>query len=205
MIQGAAFLFVLAYYNSEAVRQAVAFIKDLQTAGGVWFAAISSCISGAIIPELIKLKYRASDETAIKPADLIFRAVLMAMVGVLVYGFYLLQDALFGSELRITILLIKVLCDQLIFTPLLSLPLIVICFIAYENGFQPGAIFKAFNLATYRQRVLPLWATVLSYWPVMLLLIYAMPVEMQFILFLFANTAWCLLMIYIIDQKAVAA
>ncbi|MGB0371318.1 MAG: hypothetical protein ACPGN3_08195 [Opitutales bacterium] len=196
-IQVVAAVFVIAYYQFSSVRSAVGWLRELQSSGGLWFAAATNILSGAIIPELAKLKFRAAVEKPITWGDFAFRCLLMALSGVMVFYFYLLQDHLFGSGIDALTLLKKILFDQLAFAPLVAIPFIVGMFILHENKYSWVNIRQNVTLQNYKSRILSLWATALSFWPVMLIVIYAMPADMQFILFLFANAAFCLVMMLV--------
>ena len=200
-IQFAAFLFVIAYYNVAFVQTGVQWMGELKAKLGVVFAAVGTMCTGAIIPEIIKLKFRPPGVPPIKLKEFLFRCVMMGTVGIIVFCFYIFQDWLFGSGTDVATLLKKMLFDQLVFTPTLAMPFIAGCFILFEEQFNIRAALKHFTLETYKTRVLPLWAMALSFWPVTLLFVYAMPTDLQFILFLFANSAWSLVMILVASNR----
>ena len=200
-IQTAALLFVIAYYNMTTVQNGVHWLGEIKARLGVIFAAFGTMCTGAIIPEIIKLKFRPAGVPLVTLGGFGFRCLMMALVGVNVFYFYIFQDFLFGSGTDVSTLLKKMLFDQLIFTPVFAMPFIATCFIFYEERFNLFAAFKRFNLQTYRTRVLPLWVMALSFWPVMLLFVYSMPSELQFVIFLFANSAWSLMMILVASNR----
>jgi hypothetical protein len=122
---------------------------------------------------------------------------MWAILGILVDRFYWLQAWLFGAGNDPGTLLIKVFFDQFIFTPFVALPFIVTWFFLYENRSQLRRAFHILTFAKLRARILPLWATSLCFWPLMLIIVYSLPSELQFPLFLFGNAAFSTLMIFI--------
>ncbi|MCH2156488.1 MAG: hypothetical protein MK080_10840, partial [Opitutales bacterium] len=100
-----------------------------------------------------------------------------------------------------SVLLKKVLFDQLLFAPFFAVPSIVCLFILHEEGYRLRRVLPHLTLSTYRERVLPLWAMGLGYWPIMLLFIYALPGPLQFTLFLFASMAWSLIMLFVASNR----
>ncbi|MBC2604229.1 hypothetical protein [Puniceicoccus vermicola] len=91
--------------------------------------------------------------------------------------------------------------DQLVFTPLLSIPFIVAWFLLYKHHGHLRTFWQALTFANLRSRILPLWATSLCFWPMMLLIVYNLPSQLQFLLFLFGNSAFSTLMIFIARRQ----
>lgn len=73
-------------------------------------------------------------------------------------------------------------------------------FLLYQHQFRLRPWTNALRLPSLARRVLPLWMTSLSFWPIMLLIVYSLPGDLQFPLFLFANAAFSILMIFILRR-----
>ncbi|MFQ3270867.1 MAG: hypothetical protein ACI9A1_001186, partial [Lentimonas sp.] len=134
-------------------------------------------------------------------AELAHQFMMWAIVGVLVDRFYTLQSMVFGDGNDVTTLVVKVAMDQCLFTPFLCLPFITLWFLAREMNYSISRFRASVSLPVVRDRVLPMWATSLSFWPVMLLIVYSLPAALQFPLFLLGNSAFSILMIFIIRQQ----
>lgn len=201
LIQSCALAIVLSYYCIDAASAVFQTISDWKDAGGIFLAAALTVFSGGILPELIKRKFRPAHTPAPTLHELLHQFGMWALIGILVDRFYAFQNILFGSSDSPQILLVKVLCDQLIFTPFISLPFTVLWFRLWETRTQPSHYFSNFGIKTIAQRVLPLWASCLSFWPIMLLLIYSLPQTLQFPLFLMGNAAFSILLIFILRNK----
>ena len=181
---------VLSYYCIDGAAGIFAQVADWKARGGLYFAA------GATV-----LICRPSTVPAPGPAELTHQCIMWALIGILVDRFYHLQGVLFGEGTDALTLLIKVLFDQFVFTPLISLPFITLWFMLRESGYAPKAYIASLRPQTIRDRILPLWATCLCFWPVMLLIIYSLPSLLQFPLFLLGNAAYSILMIFILRRQ----
>ena len=195
-IQSVALLIVLLYYLYYPARPYYQSIARLKTEGGLWFSAISTGLSAGVLPELIKKIFRPKRVTPPRIQEQAHFFVMWCLLGVFVDIFYRFQDYLFGSALSFEVVSPKIIVDQLIFTPLIPLPFIISWAMLlearyrlreYRNIWHPHVLFK---------RMLPLWVTALSYWPPMLAILYSLPADLQFPLFLLANAAFSILMIY---------
>lgn len=196
-IELAALCFVILYYNNAAVRETCSVIADFRTTGGLSATIFFSVLSGGIIPETLKWKLRPATLKPPTVGEILHRFGLFAVLGVLVDMFYRFQGMLFGTGTDPLTLAIKIVVDQLVFAPLVPLPLVVWWFLWREHHYNPVAAFRAFGWTEYRDRGLPIWSMGLTYWPIVLIFIYAMPSDLQFPLWVLINAAWSLIMIFI--------
>jgi hypothetical protein len=203
-IQICALFVLLAYYFVDGAEAFFIQVADWKERGGVAFAAIATVVSAGILSEAFKRSLRKPNQSTPSNRELLHQLVMWAGIGILVDWFYQVQSRLFGDTTDIGTLVIKVLCDQLIFTPLISLPFVVIWMLLYEKRYNLRAWSAAIRLPLLSERVLQLWATVLSFWPVMLCIIYSLPGNLQFPLFLFANSAFGILMIFVARRQTMA-
>jgi len=200
-IQTCALGVVISYYKVEGALSVFDRIEVWKQSGGYLLPAITTIISGGVIPECVKRVCRPEGVATPTKGELLHQFIMWAWLGILIDSLYKVLAYLLGNETDALTLVSKVLCDQFIFTPLLSLPLIVIWFIIYECGYRWSAIKKQLRLQNIYARVLPLWAACLTFWPIMLTLIFSMPQTLQFPLFLFGNAAYSILMIFILRRQ----
>jgi len=200
-VQTCALGVVLCYYGFERSRFVFQAVEAWKQSGGLLFAAVTTIISGGVIPECIKRICRPAGITAPTNKELIHQFMMWAWLGILIDAFYRLLAHLLGHETDALTLLSKVLCDQFIFTPLISLPLIVTWYMIYESGYSLPRLWKKLSLKAIYARVLPLWASCLIFWPIMLVIIFSLPQPLQFPLFLFGNAAYSILMIFILRRQ----
>ena len=206
LIQGISLCLVLSYYWISGTQAVFGRIAELKVELGLTFAAVTTVFSGGVFPELLKRKFRPKGSPSPSWGELGHQFMMWAIVGVLVDCFYTLQSMVFGLGNDVTTLVTKVLMDQFLFTPFLCVPFITLWFLAREVNYSISRFRASLSLAVVRDRVLPIWATSLSFWPVMLLIVYSLPAALQFPLFLLGNSAFSILMIFIIrhqpDQSA---
>lgn len=189
---------LFSYYRIDGSSAFFATIARWQDEGGLPFAALATVISGGILPEFLKRFLRPTGTAGPGAGELAHQFGMWAIVGILVNRFYWVQGEIFGSGADLATLLPKVVFDQLVFTPAVSLPFMVSWFLLYEHGYRLRPWLNSLRLPQLVNRVLPLWMTALSFWPLMLLIIYSLPGDLQFPLFLFANAAFSILMIFIL-------
>jgi len=201
-IQLAALGLVLAHRFVPGLDPVLARVADWKAEGGYLASAIATVFSAGVLPELIKRSIRPPGVLPPSAGELAHQFAMWLGIGVLVDAFYRLQNQLFGSGTDPATLLLKIAVDQALFTPLVSLPFIVLWTKWREAGYRPGAWLRGCSFAELKRRVLPLWATCLIFWPVMLVFIYSLPPQLQFPLFLLGNAAFSILMIFILRRQS---
>ncbi len=201
IIQALALGVVCSYYWIEGSSELFNHIARYKSSGGLLFAASTTIISGGLLPECLKRGARPSGMPAPPMTELLHQFTMWGILGVIVDRFYAIQAQLFGIGNSPSTLLIKVLFDQFVFTPLIVLPFITSWFLLYEKKGNLKQWFEALTVKDILHRMLPLWATSLCFWPVMLLIIYSLPSALQFPLFLFGNAAYSILMIFIARRQ----
>jgi hypothetical protein len=201
-IQLTALALVLAHRLVPEVDSALARVAQWKASGGYLFSGLATVLSAGVLPESIKRFFRPPDMLPPSAGELAHQFAMWFGLGLLVDAFYRLQNHLFGAEVDAATLMIKVLVDQGLFTPLVALPSIVLWTKWREVGYRPRAYLRSLSLAELKRRALPLWATCLIFWPVMLLFIYSLPALLQFPLFLLGNAAFSILMIFILRRQS---
>lgn len=202
LIQAAAVALVVAYYASAGVREICATLAGIKAAGGLAFAAASAAGAGALMPEVARLlaDRRGAAGWRARLPRIAFNLAFFAFNGVVIDGFYRLAAWLFGAGTDARTVAIKVVFDQFVFNPL-WVPLIVALYLWRQNGFRLGPTWAVVSArGFYRTRVLPLIVPSWFFWVPMVVIIYALPVPLQFLLFVLALAAWSLIMVFIADN-----
>jgi hypothetical protein len=201
LIQLLALGVVLAYYCIDGTAGLFAAVANWKTSGGLFFSAVTTIISGGILPELLKRHFRPAGMRAPGLGELCHQFTMWAALGIVVDLFYRLQSICFGDGTDPLTLLAKVSVDQLLLTPFFSLPCITLWFALREVHYEPKAFLRCLRFKELSKRVLPLWATSLCFWPVMLCIVFSLPTPLQFPLFLLGNAAFSILMIFIVRHQ----
>jgi hypothetical protein len=203
LIQVAALLVVLSYYWSPSLREFCARLAALKVRGGLPFAALSASLAGALVPEVAKWIGDSHRYTlAGRRGELAFNFVFFAFNGVVIDILYRGEASLFGVDAAVATIAKKVAFDQFVFTPL-WLALIIALFMWRNERFSLRSTVAALRLpGFYGVRVVPLLLSAWCFWIPMVCVIYALPVPLQFVLFILALGAWSLIMVFVANASA---
>jgi hypothetical protein len=197
LIQGTAALVALAYWASPTFRQACALAAAWKADGGLPIAAALTAVAGGILPEAAKLLAdRGRSSLRGRGSEILFNTAFFALDGVVIDLLYRGEAVLFGREGLVRTVAEKVAFDQFVFSPLWSVA-IVILFAWRQRGYSLAATRAVLAGGIYRTRVLPLLIPNWLFWIPMVSIVYALPVPLQFLLFVPALAAWSLIMVFI--------
>ncbi len=200
LIQASAALVAIAYWASGPFRAAAAQAAAWKTSGGLLAAAALTAVAGGILPEVAKLVAdRGRSSLRGRGGEIAFNMAFFALDGLVIDPLYRGEAVLFGRDTLIHTVVEKVAFDQFVFTPLWSTA-IVLLFLWRQRGYSLAATRPALQRGFYRTRVLPLLVPNWLFWIPMVSIIYALPVPLQFLLFVPALAAWSLIMVFIADR-----
>ncbi|HTQ10561.1 MAG TPA: hypothetical protein VMI31_10855 [Fimbriimonadaceae bacterium] len=200
LIQAAAAGLALAYRASPAFRAACATAAGWKVAGGLPFAAATGAFAGGILPELAKLMTdRGRSREPGRAGAVLFNIAFFAFNGMVIDLLYRGEAVLFGRDASVRTVIEKVAFDQFVFTPSWS-ALIVTLFLWRARGFSFAAVRPELRSGFYRARVVPLLIPNFLFWIPMVSIVYALPVPLQFLLFIPALAAWSLIMVFIASR-----
>jgi hypothetical protein len=200
LIQSGAALLAITYRASAPFRAACATAALWKLRGGLPFAAVTTALAGGLLPELAKLVAdRGRSPLRGRGGEVLFNTAFFAFNGVVIDLLYRGEAVLFGGEARLSTVLEKVAFDQFVFTPQ-WLIFIVLLFAWRQRGYSLAATRALVGPGFYRVRVLPLLIPAWLFWIPMVSIVYAMPVPLQFLLFIPALGAWSLIMVFIADR-----
>jgi len=199
LIQAGAALLAIAYRVSVPFREACALAAAWKTAGGLPLAAATCALAGGILPEIAKLVADRSRSTLRgRGGEVLFNTAFFAFDGVVIDLLYRGEALLFGKDAQVRTVIEKVAFDQFVFSPVWSI-FIVLLFLWRQRGYSWAATLPAVGRGFYQSRVLPLIIPNWLFWIPMVSIIYALPVALQFLLFVPALGAWSLIMIFIAE------
>jgi hypothetical protein len=112
-------------------------------------------------------------------------------------AFYRVQLACFGAGNDWQTIVIKVLIDQFVFSPLLSNPLIVGYFSWRDAGFRRAAARRIFGRGFYLERVIPVQVAGWCVWIPGVALVYFMPPELQLPTASLIQAFWVLVFLFV--------
>jgi len=193
VIQAVAAGLAALYYASPTVQEATLSIQQVKLAGGTAFAAVTTAIAGAILPEIAK---RATMGERTPARDIVFQLAFFATIGMLVDTFYGLLGGLFGTQVTLQTVLQKALFDQFVFSPLVTISFSTLAFGWKESGFDLRQTGETFANGGFARRYAPLLVTCWAFWLPVLLIVFALPANLQFLMFVCTQAAWSLLLLH---------
>ncbi|MCW5943242.1 MAG: hypothetical protein KIS66_13500 [Fimbriimonadaceae bacterium] len=198
LIQGAAAALAFAYYGSPFLQNMASGIMAWKVAGGLPFAFLVGVMAGGVVPEIAKAltgRLRRFDGAWLSKAG--FTGMVYGIVATEVDVFYRFQAIWFGDGRDPLTLGIKTAVDMFAFSPLLCVPTAVLLFRWRKHGYAFRHGSRAFSWRFYRARVLPAMIPCWAFWIPILLCVYAMPTNLQFVFSQLAEAAWSILFVFI--------
>ena len=196
-IQAAALMAAAAYYLIPQVQPALASVAEFKKQVGLPFAAVSTALAGVVLPEAARAITRQKRSSL---GDLGYQAMLYAILGVTIDLLYRGLAELLGGKASIGLVAEKILVDQLVYSPLFSIPLSTFVFLFRDVRFDWGRVLGAVRNGEFAKRYVALLITCWGFWGPVLAAVYAMPSNLQFVMFLCAEGAWSLLLVTVAVQ-----
>jgi hypothetical protein len=198
VIQAAVVTVVLAYYFWEPARAWLARLAEFKREGGYLFSLVSGVVAGGLLPELLTVavfqRWRVRRENV---GGLAFGACYWGLMAMIVDALYRGQALLFGDGVDFATVLKKTAFDQFFFTPFVTIPLTVVVFEWRHAGYSRAGMPRVLSLDFYTRKVLPAVVSGLGFWLPVVLLVYCLPLPLQFPLFTLALTLWVMILTWI--------
>jgi hypothetical protein len=198
VIQGTVVAVVLAYYFWGPARARLGRLAEFKREGGYLFSLVSGVLAGGLLPELLTVavfqRWRVRRENL---GSLAFGACFWGLMGMVVDALYRGQALVFGDGADLATVLKKAAFDQFLFTPFVTIPLTVVVFEWRHAGYRPSGMPRVLSPDFYLQKVLPSVVSGLGFWLPIVLLVYSLPLPLQFPLFTLALTLWVMILTWI--------
>lgn len=187
---------VIAYFNHAGFARACDAAAALKTRVGWPFAMIVMPIMAGIVPELFKFITgvdRKLDRRRVR--DVLFNMAIFSLAGLYIDLFYRFLGGWLGDSRDVGVVALKVGIDQLIYTPLIGIPWIVICYSFRAVRYSPGRLLGRIGWDWYLREVVPVLIPCWAYWMPMCVLMYLMPPSLTFIYGALASAASATLLV----------
>lgn len=202
-LQAFALALLLAYYGTAVGRVWLDGIGALKASYGFLYSALATCLFGGVVPFLV-LRVSGQVAPARRGGQLAFYVLFWAWKGIEVDAFYRLQALVFGSDNDFRTIALKVLVDQLLYAPIVSAPVQVVCFLWKDCGFSIAATRAALLRESLWHRTAIVIFSTWAVWIPAVTIIYALPSALQIPLFNLVLCFWCLLMSFLSRTPATA-
>ncbi|MGH8046695.1 MAG: hypothetical protein ACREKL_05580 [Chthoniobacterales bacterium] len=193
---------LLGWWLSPTVRDVFEKIALMKMHYGYAYSFLAGAIASGVLPEALRIIFfqggRFRRDNA---SSLAFGVLFWGAFGILVDAFYRLQGVMFGNGADFATVASKVAFDMLVFTPVVSAPMVTIAYAWKHAGYRLPQLDKAF----YRDRIVPVLIPNWVLWVPIICVIYAMPAGLQIPIWAVAMAFWTLLLATITYAHAKAA
>jgi hypothetical protein len=203
-LQVFALALVSAYYFSAGARPWFESVAGWKAHYGFAYSAFATAVFGGAIPYLYLL-VTGRVPVGQRLAELLFYLLFWAYRGVEVDLFYRIQASVFGDAPTLTVVLPKVLVDQLGYSVFVAAPGQAVFFLWKERGFSFRAIRPDLNLGYMISAVATVSFSSWMVWIPAVSIIYCLPSPLQIPLFNLVVCFWVLLLTFVSKRSASAA
>lgn len=201
LIQFCALLIVIAYFHVESFARWCDAIGRIKADWGLLFVMLTMPTAGVVVPEVVKLITGVDRSlTRSRLSDMVYLVPWFMFIGVVLDLFYRAMNTTLGDAPEPHIVLVKVLLDQLIFTPLLGAVYLPLAFAFRRNGFSIVRTFRSLSPNWYLQEVVPLIVPIWAYWFPMCILMYALPAGLTFVFGVSGSAASATIMVAVASR-----
>ena len=186
---------VASYYCWPAATAIFSRLAAWQHAGGVLYAGLAMAFAGGILSELSLIYFQNKGRwTAAHLDNMVFKTIFFFVNGSIVYEFYTYQTYWFGEGTAWSVLLPKIMVDQLIYSVIWSLPFQTFLFRWHHLRYSGRRLWMELDWSFVVERMLPILITNWMFWIPGVLFIYSMPSVLQMPLAIFATAIWSVLL-----------
>jgi len=202
LLQALMLVFLAAYVSHEGTRQFLKEVADLKDQSGFGFAFFSYVLSAALLPEILKIGFFQNCQIRRQNIyDFLTGAPAWGVMGILVDLFYRGQALWFGTNTDFTTIVLKLVVDQFIFSPLLSVPLSVGYFRWRDSRFSTRALREFFRVTFVTECLLPAQVAGWCIWIPGVCLVYFMPSALQVPIAALIQAFWVLVFTFVNQRR----
>jgi hypothetical protein len=195
LLQAIMLCFILAYLFHGGTQSMLERVGDWREEAGYWFALITYVISGALLPELLRVFFFQKGRIDSANTWRFFTAApIWGFMGMMVDFFYRCQNSWFGSGNEWQVIVAKVLVDQFIYSPFFANPLINAYLIIRNGGFSCQSVGSVFQRSFISETLLPVQLAGWSVWIPGVTLVYFIPPLLQLPVAVLIHAFWVLLL-----------
>ncbi|MBP6506473.1 MAG: hypothetical protein KA257_02815 [Opitutaceae bacterium] len=183
ILQAIALILVLAYYWHPPTRALFARLTELRIHTGLLFSITATGLCGGILPFLY-LRLHPATRRDYTWRSGVFFTLFWAAKGIEIDYWYQLLAWLVGNDTTPRTVVLKVLLDQFVYSPLWAVTITVLAYAWHHAGFRLAPLVADFHAGRWYQRqILPGVVANFGLWVPLTFLIYALPLPLQLPLF----------------------
>ena len=172
-------LLVASYYAFASVREALEGLQALRDSWGLGFSMLTSVIGAGLIPGLYLMIVGKNRRNQRGYLDLLFTSLVWATDIIWIDYFYRFQDWFWGSSVIFGIVIAKMLLDQFVFTPFLSIQHIAIGLRFRDLNYDFKALRQALKDDWILKVIIPMMVSCWLTWIPGTLVVYSLPLPLQ--------------------------
>jgi len=187
--------FIAAYLLHDGTAAFLARVGEAKQEIGYAFAFVTYMISGAFLPELLKIVcFQRGRPSLANLQSFATTGPFLGFMGMTVDFFYRCQNVWFGSGNDWQTLVIKVLVDQILYSPFIANLCCTAFFTMQAGRFSRSTAASLFTLDFITEKVLPVQIAGWGFWFPAVTCIYFMPPQLQIPVAVLVQTFWVLML-----------
>ena len=172
-------LLVAAYYTFSSVRAALVGLQSFRNSWGLAFSMVTSAVGAGVIPGLYLMAVGKSRRDARGFADMLFTSFVWATNMIWVDTFYSFQDRFWGPSITLGVIVSKMLLDQFVFTPFLSIQHVALGFRLRDLNYDFKTLGSALRDDWVIKVIIPMMVNCWLTWIPGTLVVYSLPLPLQ--------------------------
>jgi hypothetical protein len=194
--------FIAAYLLHDGTAAFLARVGEIKQEVGYGFAFVTYMLSGALLPELLKIVFFQRGRPTLSNLQSFATAgPFLGFMGMMVDFFYRCQSAWFGSGNDWQTLAIKVLVDQFLYSPFIANLCCTAFFTLQAGRFSRVTAASLFTFNFITDKVLPVQIAGWGFWFPAVTCIYFMPSQLQIPVAVLVQTFWVLMLMTITARE----
>lgn len=194
-------LVLAGYYWHAPTHALLEQLTALRARTGLLVPIVGTALCGGVIPFLY-LKFHPASRAEYTWLSGAFFLGFWAYKGIEANYWYVFVAWLFGDASGAHIVVLKMLLDQLIYSPFYAVPLTVLCFSWHQAGFRFAPLLRNLRAGGwYRREILPSLIANFGLWVPIISIVYCLPLPLQLPLFDLVLVFYMLLMAHIMRRK----
>ncbi len=199
VLWGFALALLVLYHLHAPTRIAFDHLADLKAALGLGFSMPAQALAAGVLPFFFQ-KWQRGGHRKTRLSHVPFLMLFFAGLGAANDIFYAFQAQIFGDDAKFATIALKTGFDMLVYTPFFSIPLVVVAFAFKDSDFSPARTRAHLGRDWIVRRVVPLYGAALVVWTPTVMVLYALPLALQFPFQAIVQCFWGLILVIMTDK-----